>query len=62
VTGYPVAELIDRERLMDVLNRSVERARRAREERYEVAAAAREARGCYCWQAGEMCDPCWNAS
>lgn len=54
MSGYPVAELIDRERLMEVLERSVVRAREARREE-------RVARGCFCWQAGEMCDPCWNS-
>lgn len=61
MSGYPVVELIDRERLLRALDRSVERARLAREERREVWRVERVARGCYCWQAGETCDPCMSA-
>lgn len=58
MSGYPVAELIDADRLMETLARSVERARAAREE-YRVAFRAhREA--CRCLLADEMCDDCEN--
>lgn len=58
MSGYPVAEIIDADRLREVLARSVVRAKAAREE-YRVA--FREQRdACGCWMADEMCDDCWN--
>lgn len=58
MSGYPVVELIDRDRLLQVLNRSVVRARKAREEWRAAYAAHREA--CMCRWSDEECDDCEN--
>lgn len=61
MSGYPVVELIDRDRLMETMDRSVVRAREAREAQREVWRLERVARGCYCWQEGATCDPCMDS-
>lgn len=50
---YPVAELIDRDRLTEALRASVERARRVRDEWVEERAV-----NCDCWSVGAGCDWC----
>jgi len=62
MSGYPVVEIIDTDRLMEVLARSVERARAARRkarEEYNAAYVARRSACSCCWD--ELpCDDCEN--